>query len=98
MRVLVTGVDGFVGTHLRNLLEQHGDEVVGLRGAHATPMARPDDRAIDVRDAGALRDALADAKPAAIIHLAAMSSVARSHEIPVETFEVNALGTLHLLQ
>jgi GDP-4-dehydro-6-deoxy-D-mannose reductase len=101
MRVLVTGADGFVGGHLCRLLREAGDEVVvwhGPRESHesGTPRMGSGERVVDVRDAKAVNDAVAAARPDAIVHLAAVSSVAVSHAEPVVTFDVNTMGTLHL--
>jgi GDP-4-dehydro-6-deoxy-D-mannose reductase len=96
MRILVTGADGFVGTHLRAYLQGRGDTVIpwaGPRPAHHTP---PGFDVVDVRDGTAVHLAVAAAKPDAIIHLAAVSSVVQSHAEPALTFEVNAMGTLHV--
>jgi GDP-4-dehydro-6-deoxy-D-mannose reductase len=51
---------------------------------------------VDVLDPDALTRALAPFEPGAIVHLAGVSSVAKSHEAPLETFRVNALGALNL--
>ena len=84
MRVLVTGSRGFVGTWLCRHLEDSGDEVSELP------------KYLDVRDTGGLADALVDAAPEAVCHLAAQANVAASWRDPVETFSVNAIGTLNL--
>lgn len=52
----------------------------------------------DVRDAAAVEAELRVVEPSAVIHLAALSSVSESWADPVETWRVNVLGTLHLLQ
>ena len=52
----------------------------------------------DVRDAGALRKALAAAAPEAVFHLAAQPLVRHSYAEPVETFDVNVLGTVQLFE
>jgi GDP-4-dehydro-6-deoxy-D-mannose reductase len=100
-RILITGVDGFVGRHLARWLRERGRVPLGL-GTEAVP---PDlggliDRhfVADLRDAERLTAVVADAKPDAIVHLAAQSSAARSFEFPVETFEVNAMGTWNLVE
>ena len=85
MRVLVTGADGFVGRHLCQFLQENGDTVTPLTG-------------VDVRDGKALTDAVRRARPDAVAHLAAVSSVADSLRDPVATFEVNALGSVNLCQ
>lgn len=84
--VLVTGSSGFVGRWLLEHLAASGDEVLTL------------DPALDVRDGPALTEAVVAGAPAAIYHLAAQASVGASWTDPAETFSVNALGTLNLLQ
>jgi GDP-4-dehydro-6-deoxy-D-mannose reductase len=86
MRAFVTGGSGFVGPWLVRHLESEGDEVV---------VAGHD---LDVTDAKTLAAAVADAQPDAIYHLAAQANVPQSWEAPVKTFEVNAIGTLHVLE
>ncbi|MDP9073437.1 MAG: GDP-mannose 4,6-dehydratase, partial [Actinomycetota bacterium] len=85
MRAFVTGGHGFVGPWLCRHLEECGDEVVapGLD--------------VDVTDAAAIRQAMTDARPDAVYHLAAQSSVSSSWTDPAATFAVNALGTVQVL-
>ncbi len=90
MRVLVTGGAGFVGRHLCAGLVAAGYEVAGT-----PPLGEPG--AFDVTDPESVARALRDARPDAVVHLAAVSSVAQSHRDPSGTFRVNALGTMHLL-
>jgi len=52
----------------------------------------------DLRHPATLRSAIATARPDAIVHLAGLSSAARSFEHPEETFATNALGTWNLLE
>ncbi len=98
MRVLVTGADGFVGGHLCEALEAAGDVVLPLCGSSHSRLVSTCAHAqvIDIRDPQAVREAVLRARPDAIIHMAAVSSVARSHSEPADTFEVNARGTLSL--
>jgi GDP-4-dehydro-6-deoxy-D-mannose reductase len=95
MRVLVTGADGFVGPHLCRFLEARGDTAVPVHGPR--PAGRTADALhLDVRDGAAVRDLFARIEPDAVIHLAGISSVAFSHGEPAATFEINALGALHV--
>lgn len=86
MRSLVTGGKGFVGSWLTAHLADLGDEVVVI------------DHEVDVTDAQAVRAAVQDAGPGAVYHLAARTHVGQSWTDPSTVFEVNALGTLHVLE
>jgi GDP-4-dehydro-6-deoxy-D-mannose reductase len=91
VRVLVTGSSGFVGQHLSRYLISVGDEVI--------PCPGPDGPgALDVTDGAAVLHRVAEVQPEAIVHLAAVSSVAWSHTHPAKTFLVNTLGTVNLLE
>ena len=91
MKVLVTGADGFVGTHLVRALRARGD-VVDACGGPETP------RGLEITRREAVDARIRDARPDAVFHLAGVSSVARSHEQPSETVRVNVLGAAHLLE
>ena len=54
--------------------------------------------ALDVLDGDAVLRRLDEARPDGIVHLAGISSVAWSHAHPVQTFQVNTLGTVSLLE
>jgi GDP-4-dehydro-6-deoxy-D-mannose reductase len=68
VRVLVTGAAGFVGRHLRPALERRGHVVVGLVSPRA---GTSDPLAVDLGDREATARAVTDARPDAVIHLAA---------------------------
>jgi CDP-glucose 4,6-dehydratase len=106
-RVLVTGHTGFKGSWLLHWLEMLGAEVSGLAvdipstpshfeltglGSAATMVFR------DIRDRDALSRTLDEARPDVVFHLAAQPLVRRSYDIPLETLEVNVLGTANLLE
>jgi len=86
MRVLVTGAAGFVGGHLLPRLEADGWSVAAS------------DREMDVSDPKAVEARVRDIEPDAIIHLAAVSSVATSWQQPELTYRVNYLGTRTVLE
>jgi GDP-4-dehydro-6-deoxy-D-mannose reductase len=89
VRALVTGAGGFVGTHLVRHLASEGDDVV--------QMERTAD-GIDVADADLLTEAVVQAKPEVVYHLAGASDVGGSWAEPRETFLANAVGTLNVLE
>lgn len=99
MRLLITGVGGFVGRHLVRILEQETDWE--LWGWARRPVTGLPDRMqlaqVDLRDPEWVRQELVRAQPEGIIHLAAQSDVAESWRDPWGTFETNVRGTLNLL-
>lgn len=52
---------------------------------------------VDIRDASAVQDQLQNVSPDIVIHMAAQPLVRLSYDKPVETFETNLMGTIHLL-
>jgi CDP-glucose 4,6-dehydratase len=52
----------------------------------------------DIRDESTLASALEEAEPEIVLHLAAQSVVRRSYQIPRETFDVNVMGTVSVLE
>lgn len=106
MRVLITGITGFVGSHLAEyLLSAHPEvEVFGLRRWRSVSgelealyeKVRMVDG--DLLDPSSLQRALSASRPDMVFHLAASSSVASSWDTPAEMLQVNALGSLHLLE
>lgn len=85
MRALITGGRGFVGSWLDEHLRERGDTTVVV------------DREVDVTDRKAVDRAVHEAAPDAIYHLAALTHVGESWADPDHVFEVNALGTMHVL-
>ena len=101
-RILVTGAAGFVASHLGEMSADRDDlELVGLQ--RPTSVTRTLPRGFvagveaDLLDPDRLRDAVSEAKPDTIIHLAGQSSVHESYRNPGGTLLVNVLGTQHLL-
>lgn len=102
MRILVTGAAGFVGGHLLRELDAAGartwaGSLDGLPPSEGAP-AGTEWVALDVTSDESLRAAVERARPDGVVHLAAQSSVGASFGDPAGTWEVNATGTLRLLQ
>lgn len=107
-RVFVTGHTGFKGGWLSLWLQSLGARVYGYAlGAPTEPhlfgVARVgEDMAgntfADIRDAGAFTRAMQAAQPDVIFHLAAQPLVRYSYAAPVETYAVNVMGTVNLLE
>lgn len=107
-RVFLTGHTGFKGGWLSLWLQSMGAEVYGYALNPPTDpslftvakvgegMARSE--IADIRDADRLRSAMQAARPEIVFHLAAQPLVRYSYVQPVETYAVNVMGTVHLLE
>jgi UDP-N-acetylglucosamine/UDP-N-acetyl-alpha-D-glucosaminouronate 4-epimerase len=107
---LVTGGAGFIGSHLVHALAARGDRVRvlddmssgrienldGLDVSEQAGRGRVELVRASIADPAACRRASAGV--AGIFHEAAQVSVPRSVEAPVESYEINVMGTLHLLE
>jgi GDP-4-dehydro-6-deoxy-D-mannose reductase len=107
LRTLITGVAGFVGRHLaRELAQDPGEELNGadhvdLGGSEADSVLRCHLKShppVDVANFEQVRGCILESKPDRIIHLAAQASGSESISKPAETYRVNALGALNLLE
>jgi CDP-glucose 4,6-dehydratase len=105
-KIFITGHTGFKGAWLLKLLSIIGAE---LKGYALAPQNENDLYNLisgdnlcssiisDLRSKKSLEDAIISFQPDYIFHLAAQPLVRLSYELPVETFEVNAIGTANLL-
>ena len=107
-RVLVTGHTGFKGSWLSIWLHELGAEVVGIA---LDPYSDKDNYVLsrigskikadiraDIRDGEKLKQIFAEYQPEIVFHLAAQPLVRLSYEIPVETYEANVMGTIHVME
>lgn len=105
MRVLITGITGFVGSHLADyLLTKPEVEVYGIY------RWRSDTKNIDhikdklklwecdIKDASSVMRIISDVKPDKIFHLAAQSFVPTSWHAPAETLTTNIIGELNIFE
>jgi len=110
MRVLVTGVAGFIGMHCAERLAARGHEVIGLDNLNSyypvelkeARLARLGGRVrverLDIADAEALNQLVAETKPERVLHLAAQAGVRYSMENPAAYIQSNLVGFANLLE
>ena len=107
-RVLVTGHTGFKGSWLSIWLHELGAEVIGVA---KDPLSGRDnfvlsgvgkkmkaDLRADIRDGELMKTIFHKYQPEIVFHLAAQPLVRLSYEIPVETYEVNVMGSIHVME
>jgi CDP-glucose 4,6-dehydratase len=106
-KVLITGVTGFKGSWLSLWLQQLGAQVIGYALAPPTTpslfslaqVAEGMTTVIgDIRNLELLQATLKSHQPEIVIHLAAQPLVRYSYEHPVETFQTNIMGGVHILE
>ncbi len=104
MRVLITGITGFAGSHLAELALAKGAEVYGTvrwrspiqNIEHILSRLKVFDA--DLRDPASVHAILAEVAPDRIFHLAAQSYVVSSWLMPTETITTNIVGTVNIFE
>lgn len=106
-RILITGITGFVGSHMADLLLEKGYEVWGLKRWNLSRLRNikhliNDPRVhlfdCDITDPVSTREVIAEIKPTHVFHFAAESFVSPSWKHPSHYMEVNYNGTVNLLE
>jgi len=110
-RAFITGITGMVGSHLADYLLEHTDwEIYGLARwrspldnlFHILPRINKKDRVHllygDLRDYISIHEAVNQAQPDYVFHLAAQSYPKTSFDSPLDTLETNVQGTANVLE
>lgn len=103
-RVLITGITGFAGSHLAELLLSENVDVHGVQRWRSKSDNIDDIKdkihvhEADLLDAHSLYKVVDEVQPEFIFHLAAQSYVQSSWASPANTLEVNIIGTVHLFE
>lgn len=106
MKVLITGITGFAGSHLAEYILNHHPEVevyglVRWRSRLENIITFQHKLYLlegDLKDITSVRSVLAFVKPDWIFHLAAQSFVPTSWKCPAETFNINVIGQINLFE
>ncbi|GAI22848.1 unnamed protein product, partial [marine sediment metagenome] len=105
MKVLITGITGFVGSHLADfLLGKDNIEVYGIERwrSNCENIEHIKDKIglieCDIRDRSSVKKVIEEVKPDRIFHLAAQSFVFTSWHAPAETLTTNIIGELNIFE
>ncbi|MHA1379045.1 MAG: GDP-mannose 4,6-dehydratase [Candidatus Helarchaeota archaeon] len=107
-RVFITGISGFVGSHLTDKLLEYGAKVSGLLRRHSVP-EYPNIKHVmennkittfegDLKYLDPIIAAFRKFEPDCVFHLGAQSFVPTSIRNPIETYETNIIGTANVLE
>ncbi len=92
MRVMITGINGFVGKHLSGYLKKKGFDILGV------DITSGSDFQGDISSQDFVFNELSKAEFDSIIHLAALADIKKTTEDPYSTYKVNVYGTLNMLE
>ena len=102
-KVLITGINGFAGSHLADLLVGEGYQIFGLTLSNNLENLAQIESQIslaygDIRDAQAVKKIVAQVQPDYLYHLAGSAFVPDAEANAILVYEVNLMGTLNVLE
>lgn len=97
-KALITGINGFAGTHLNNYLNQNGYDVYGTVKPENENPENSNLFPVDIEDFESLKEVIGDISPDFIFHLAALTSPSQSFKNPSATVNTNIGGQLNVLE
>ena len=106
MKVLITGIGGFAGTHLARFLQSQSCDVAGIVSPNYSQKSGPNKDDIkasqvfecDIRQFGDVQKILEGFQPDLIFHLAAVTEEKYAKQFPQETYTTNVVGTINILE
>jgi dTDP-4-dehydrorhamnose reductase len=98
MRILVTGASGQLGAYLLRELQQQSDDVVAWSGSRTGDLFGLPLHPVDLTDKDGLSAAFRSARPAVVLHTAALATVAHCYRDPAAARRINVEGSTHLAE
>jgi len=95
MKAFITGITGFAGSYLSDLLEKKGYKIFGISLEDSD---KPEVHKGDINNKDLIYSLLSKIRPDVIYHLAATTSVGKSWEIPGETIKNNFLASFNIIE
>ncbi|MBI2578470.1 MAG: GDP-mannose 4,6-dehydratase [Candidatus Aenigmarchaeota archaeon] len=102
MKALVTGAGGFIGSYITDFLVEEGAEVCATVHKNKDNLRQSEKKikitACDFSDKNDIENLVKKTEPDYVFHMAAQSFVIPSWQDPEKTYEINVIGTHHLLE
>ncbi|MEK4916162.1 NAD-dependent epimerase/dehydratase family protein [Bacillus sp. FSL E2-8887] len=96
--LLITGVNGFTGRHAYQYFSKLGINVIPMFQTHSRTIKLPNSVVCDLTKKTEVMNLIKRIKPDYVLHLAGRNSVLESWKNPLESMEVNIMGTSYLLE